>query len=127
MMKRDLDWIKPHYAVKSNPIDGIMEIMMKHGLGFDCASEMEIEKALSMGADPNDIVYSNSIKNEPDIVYADKMGVKYTTADSMDEIIKLAQYNRNMKVLWRISIKEKNSEELKTIFSNKFGDDLDVN
>lgn len=32
-----------------------------------------------------------------------------------------------MKVLWRISIKEKDSEDLKTIFSNKFGDDLDLN
>jgi len=45
----------------------------------------------------------------------------------MDEIIKLAKYNKNMKVLWRISIKEKNTEDLKTIFSNKFGDDLDLN
>lgn len=30
-----------------------------------------------------------------------------------------------MKVLWRISIKEKNSQNLATIFSNKFGDDLE--
>jgi len=55
------------------------------------------------------------------------MGIEYTTADSIDEIIKLSQYNKNMKVLWRISIKEKNSADLKTIFSNKFGDDLDLN
>lgn len=79
-----------------------------------------------MGASPKDIIYSNSVKNETDIIYADQMGVKYTTADSIDEIIKLSQYNKNMKVLWRISIKEKNSEDLKTIFSNKFGDDLDL-
>jgi len=70
-MKKELPWIKPHYAVKSNPINGIMEIMIKHGLGFDCASKMEIEQALSMGASTEDIVYSNSVKNEPDIVYAD--------------------------------------------------------
>lgn len=80
-----------------------------------------------MGVDPSDIVYSNSVKNEPDIVYADSVGVQYTTADNMDEIVKLAKFSKNMKVLWRISIKEKDSEDLKTIFSNKFGDDLDLN
>lgn len=126
-MKKELKWIRPHYAVKSNPISEIMEIMVENGLGFDCASKMEIKLALKMGASPKDIIYSNSVKNETDIIYADQMGVEYTTADSIDEIIKLSQHNKNMKVLWRISIKEKNSEELKTIFSNKFGDDLDLN
>lgn len=29
-----------------------------------------------------------------------------------------------MKILWRISIKEQQSQDLATIFSNKFGDDL---
>lgn len=29
-----------------------------------------------------------------------------------------------MKILWRIAIKEDNSEQLATVFSNKFGDDF---
>jgi len=29
-----------------------------------------------------------------------------------------------MKVLWRISITEDNSKKLATVFSNKFGDDI---
>lgn len=36
----------------------------------------------------------------------------------------MAKYGKGMKVLWRISIKEKDSQNLATIFSNKFGDDL---
>lgn len=51
--------------------------------------------------------------------------MEYTTADSLDEIEKVARYGKGMKVLWRISIKEKDSHNLATIFSNKFGDDLD--
>lgn len=31
-----------------------------------------------------------------------------------------------MKILWRISIKEENPEQLQTIFSGKFGDDIET-
>lgn len=31
-----------------------------------------------------------------------------------------------MKILWRISITEDNSKELATLFSNKFGDDMNT-
>jgi diaminopimelate decarboxylase len=49
--------------------------------------------------------------------------VRYTTADSIDELIKIQKVAPKMKILWRISIKEKQAG-LSTIFSNKFGDDL---
>jgi len=45
--------------------------MIENGLGFDCASKMEIQLALKMGASPKNIIYSNSVKNETDIIYAD--------------------------------------------------------
>lgn len=59
------------------------------GVGFDCASKNEIRMALKLGATNKDIVYSNSIKNENDIIYANKKKVKLTTADSFDELIKI--------------------------------------
>lgn len=40
-------------------------------------------------------------------------------------MVKIAKVAPKMKVLWRIAIKEKNSQHLATIFSNKFGDDLE--
>jgi len=48
-----------------------------------------------------------------------------TTADSIDELIKIQQLAPNMRILWRISIKEEASDQLATPFSGKFGDDLD--
>jgi len=32
----------------------------------------------------------------------------------------------NMKILWRIAIKEEQSDHLSTPFSNKFGDDIET-
>jgi len=49
------------------------------------------------------------VKLEKDIYYASKVGVNYTTADTLDEIKKIARIAPQMNVLWRISIKEKNT------------------
>lgn len=49
-----------------------------------------------------------------------------TTADTIDELKKLSVYGSEMKILWRISIKEENQEKLATVFSVKFGDDLET-
>jgi ornithine decarboxylase len=79
---------------------------MRNGTGFDCASEKEIKIALRLGAKPSDIVYSNSIKNERDLIYADRKKVYLTTADSIGELIKIQRYAPKSKILWRIAIKE---------------------
>jgi len=70
------------------------------------------------------MIYSNSVKEEKDIVYASKNNVLYTTADSYDELLKIKALAPHMKILWRISITEDNSKQLATVFSNKFGDDI---
>lgn len=80
---------------------------------------------MKKGISPNRIVFSNSIKNEQDIHYAAKKNVILTTADTIDEIKKLNEIApNNMKILWRIAIKEDNPEKLATVFSGKFGDDI---
>ena len=126
--KRTLPWIKPFYAMKSNPIMPLIQDVAKLNLGFDCASKGEIQKALNLGIFPNNIVYSNSIKEERDIKFAMKNEVLLTTADTFEELQKIQKMqeatNIKMKILWRISIKEEESEKLATVFSNKFGDDI---
>ena len=61
--KKALPWIKPHYAIKSNPYEGMVSDILGNGAGADCASKEEIELCLGMGAKKDSIVYSNSIKN----------------------------------------------------------------
>ena len=68
--KAALPWIKPHYAVKSNPAFPLLNDFHNGGSGFDCASRTELESAMSVGADKENIVYSNSIKDESDLAWA---------------------------------------------------------
>lgn len=60
---------------------------------------------MSVGASKDDIVYSNPIKDESDLTWAENNGVKYTTADSIDELFKIKELAPSMEVLWRIAIK----------------------
>lgn len=97
---------------------------MSADVGFDCASKTEIKTALKMGCLPENIVFSNPVKFEEDIDFARKKKVLITTADSFDELLKIQKIAPEMRILWRISIKEEGSQQLATIFSNKFGDDI---
>ena len=124
--KKALPWIKPHYAIKSNPALPLLNDLHASGSGFDCASRTELETVMNVGADRSEIVYSNSIKDESDLIWAEANGVKYTTADSIDELIKIKELAPTMGVLWRIAIKEEASDNLATQFSGKFGDDIDT-
>lgn len=63
-----------------------------------------------MGISASNMIYSNPVKEEKDILYAAQNNVLYTTADTIDEIIKIKAIAPNMKILWRISITEDNSQ-----------------
>lgn len=62
--------------MKSNPIVPLLKDVVRNGLGMDCASKGEIREALRMGVKPEDIVYSNSVKEEKDLKYAFKKNVE---------------------------------------------------
>lgn len=51
---------------------------------MDCASKAEIQASFNAGVSVDNIVYSNPIKNEKDLIWAAEQGVKLTTADSID-------------------------------------------
>lgn len=81
--KKNLHWIQPYYAVKSNPIAPILDDLSKNGAGFDCASDTEIKLAKKYGLKSDKIVYSNTIKEPKHIQYAKRKGTKLTTADTI--------------------------------------------
>jgi len=80
------------------------DLSSHENVGFDCASKAEIKLALELGTLPKDIVYSNSIKLEADLAWANKKGIRLTTADTLSEIVKIQKYAPDMKILWRIAI-----------------------
>lgn len=81
--KKMLPWIQPHYAVKSSPCEMMISDFASRGAGMDCASKAEIMTSLAAGVPLEDIVYSNSIKSESDLLWAGQAGVQLTTADTI--------------------------------------------
>ena len=58
-----------YVAVKANNDLPTMKILASLGCGFDCASRGEIEKVLSLGVSPLDIIYAHPCKDPEDIRY----------------------------------------------------------
>jgi hypothetical protein len=56
--------------------------------------------------------------------WAEKHNVQLTTADTIEELLKIKKCAQKMSILWRISIKEEASDNISTPFSGKFGDDI---
>jgi len=64
--------------------------------------------ARDLGTRSEDIVYSNSIKIEKDLQYANRKKIQWTTADTLPEVVKIQKNAPDMKILWRIAIQEQN-------------------
>ncbi len=79
---------------------------------------------MNLGVNASKLVYSNPVKEEFDLEWAEKHNVQLTTADTIEELIKIKKYAPQMNILWRISIKEEASDNLSTPFSGKFGDEI---
>jgi diaminopimelate decarboxylase len=82
----------------------LIEDVKNNNFGFDCASKNEIKLVLQNGANPREIIFSNPVKLESDIEYAYRKGVRITTADTIEELMKIQSVAPKMKILWRVSI-----------------------
>ena len=92
------------YAMKCNPNPEIMKTVLNCGGQFEISSANEMIKAIDVGADPKNILFSNPIKTLDDIKYTHQMGVKYFAFDSLSEVDKLAEGAPGASVYVRISI-----------------------
>jgi ornithine decarboxylase len=93
-----------YYAMKCNPNLEIMKTVLECGGRFEVSSANEMKKAIIVGADPKNILFSNPVKTLDDIKAAYQAGVKYFAFDSYSEVDKLAKGAPGTKVYVRISI-----------------------
>jgi len=110
--------VAPFYAVKCNPNPVIIRLLAEQGVNFDCASAVEIELVLSLGVDPERIIFANPCKFPAHIKAAHRMGVDLMTFDNADELVKIARCNPAARVVLRIA-----TDDSKAMcrFSTKFG------
>lgn len=128
VLQKHKRWLKvlprvhPHYAVKCNPDDIVLKLMVALGMGFDCASQVEIRQLLSLGASPDDIIYANPCKQISHLVYAAEQNVKRTVFDSKEELDKIKQYYPDAELLLRIKTDDSTA---KCRLSQKYGADIE--
>lgn len=105
-----LPWIKPYYAIKSNPSEEIIRTLAKHNVGFDAASAQEVAVAKKYS---NDIIYTNphTILHEGNVYLKD---IRYKVVDHISEIDHL----KNVGLLIRMN---SCSDSANCKFDSKFG------
>lgn len=120
LWKEYLPFIKPFYAVKSNPDFLIMKILSDLGCGFDCASKTEIIEAIRH-INAENIIYANPCKEITHIQFARSHDVDLLVFDSETELYKIKINHPNAKLVLRIKVDDSAS---RCKFSSKFGYDI---
>jgi diaminopimelate decarboxylase len=127
-------WIKylknidVRYAVKSNPDKMIIRNLINLGSGFDCASKNEIKLVLSLSNNKNitnKIIFANPVKKYDDIKYAIDNKIYHQTFDSLTELIKIKNIDKDNKVLLYLRINVDDSYSVCRL-NKKFGLNIDI-
>ena len=58
---------KVHYALKANSNRRILNEVLKFGLGADCVSGNEVDRAIELGFDPKNILFAGVGKTDKEI------------------------------------------------------------
>ena len=122
LWSRELPSISPFYAVKCNPEPVLLQTLANHLVNFDCASIREISEVSKIHRQRDDaqpeIIYAHPMKSDKDIRIVDRLGIKTTVVDSIEECDKLTSSKWQGSAFVRIAVGDKGS---KMPFSAKFG------
>ena len=98
---------KVHYAIKANYDDRLLAIIREYGLGVDCASGNEVQKAIEAGFDPKSIVYAGVGKRDKELRYAIEQEIMAINCESIEELLVLdamaAEAGRTVEVALRVN------------------------
>lgn len=122
MIGRNIKNAKVFYAVKANPDIEILRFLNGLKLGFEIASEGELEILSSIGVEPSRIISSNPVKSLKFLKIAASYQVNHFSFDSMEEVDKIAKFIPDCNVYIRLSVPNEGSE---WPLSKKFGVEID--
>ena len=94
--------VRPHFAVKSNPDQRVLQVLKEEGVGFEIASIAELDQLLALGVPPAEIFYSNPMKSRAYVEYAVAKGVEWFVIDSVEELQKVHRASPTAKTYLRI-------------------------
>jgi ornithine decarboxylase len=111
------------YAVKANPDIEVLKLINSLGIGFEIASEGELNILASIGVSSERMITSNPIKSFRFLRMAAEAGISYFSYDSEDEVLKLRDFVPGANVYVRLSVPNEGSE---WPLSKKFAVEVDV-
>ena len=118
-LDRALPAVQIFYAMKANPHEGILRVLLEAGAGFDVASRGEIEAAVDIGASPrDDLIFADTVKDPKHIAYAHRIGLDDFTYDNHSEITQIARHAPGANVHLRLAVSNEGSV---AHLSEKFG------
>jgi diaminopimelate decarboxylase len=98
---------KIHYAVKANSNPKILKIISAYGFGADCVSWNEIERAISTGFKPSEIVFAGVGKSDKEIEAALKTDILCFNCESIQEMevidMLASRVNKTARIALRIN------------------------
>lgn len=109
LWKLKMPRVEPFYAVKCNDAPTVLHLLAALGTGFDCASKNEIESVLSIGVEPERIIYANPCKTRGFIKHAANVGVKMMTFDNEMELHKVKALHPDAELVIRIRVDDSSS------------------
>ncbi|GBM69736.1 Ornithine decarboxylase [Araneus ventricosus] len=102
--KEKMPRVDIYYAMKCNTDRVLLQTLAALNVGFDCASQFEIETILSLGVSADRIVYANTCKGFSHLRRAADLKVEMMTFDSESELIKIKQLCPSAKLLLRLYV-----------------------
>ncbi|MFZ9847538.1 MAG: diaminopimelate decarboxylase [Flavobacteriales bacterium] len=117
-----------HYAFKANVNDKILNTIHSYGLGADCVSGNEVQKAIDMGFPQDEVVFAGVGKSDDEIITALKNDIFCFNCESVQEMEVInelaAKHNKIANIAVRINpnVDANTHKHISTgLKENKFG------
>ena len=97
-LRDSFPYARIYYAMKANPGEPVLKMLIEEGCCFDIASRYELDKILALGAKPDNLSYGNTIKKARDIKYFYEKGVRMFATDSKEDLKNIAEFAPKSRV-----------------------------
>lgn len=117
-----------HYALKANANPRLLEVIQQAGLGADCVSGGEVQRAIEAGFPANKVVYAGVGKSDGEILLALRHEIFCFNVESIPELLVINELAGRERKLARVCLRINPDVEAHThthivtgLAENKFG------
>jgi len=93
------------FSVKANSNQAILKLMQSLGAGADTVSLGELERVLSVGFDPNKIIFEGVGKTKEDIEFAIHQNIRLINVESLEELKLINQLGQSFNKTINIGVR----------------------